>query len=218
MERDIMRTAAGRTLVLIGLAALTCAAQEWEIGGAAGFGYYRNVTVTSPVGSGKAGFKPGVAASAVAGNNMYSRLSGEMRYTFRFNDLKVSGGGQEATFSGESHAIHYDLLFHFKEQGSRLRPFIAGGGGIKIYRGTGVEKSYQPANRFALLTKTQEIRGLISLGAGVKYALTDLVLLRVEFRDYLTPFPREVIAPSPGASIHGWVHDFVPMAGISFAF
>jgi opacity protein-like surface antigen len=218
MERETMRTAAVRTFVLIGLAALSCAAQEWEIGGAAGYGFYKNVTVTSPAGQGKAGFKPGVAAGVVAGNNMYPRLSGEMRYTFRFNDLKVSGGGQQAAFSGESHAIHYDLLFHVKEQGARLRPFIAAGAGIKVYRGTGMEKSYQPANQFALLTKTREIRGLISLGAGVKYSLTDLVLLRLEFRDYLTPFPREVIAPSPGASIHGWVHDFVPMAGISFAF
>ncbi len=207
-----------RTFVLAVIAASVAAAQEWEIGGAAGYGLYRDVTVTSPAGIGKAGFRPGLAASAVAGNNMYSRLSGEMRYTFRFDDLKVSGGGQEARLNGESHAIHYDMLFHFKDRGERVRPFIAGGGGIKVYRGTGLQQLPQQAYQFALLTRTQEIRGLISLGAGVKFAVTDLVQLRVDFRDYMTPVPRKLIVPYPGASISGWLHDFVPLVGIGFAF
>jgi hypothetical protein len=213
-----MRSKVGQILALFGLMTTVCIAQQWELGAGGGFGFPRNLTVTSPAGNGKAGFMSGAAVSAFAGNNMHSRLSGEVRYTYRFGDLKVSGGGQQATFTGETHAIHYDLVFHATKSGSRIRPFVAGGGGVKVFRGTGVETSYQPANKFALLTKTQETLGLISAGGGVKFALTDLLVLRMEFRDYITPFPQEVIAPAPGAKIHGWLHDFVPMAGIAFTF
>ena len=99
-----------------------------------------------------------------------------------------------------------------------MRPFVAGGGGIKFFRGTGKERAYQPLSNLALLTKTQEVKGLISVGGGVKAVVSDHVLLRVEFRDYITPFPKEVITPSPGAKISGWLHDLVPMVGITFRF
>jgi hypothetical protein len=203
---------------LTGLVATTCVAQEWEVGAVGGFGFYRNATVQNSTGSGKAGINSALAAGLFGGNNMYERLGGEMRYTYRAGKLKVAGGGQRADFNGESHAIHYDLLFHFADRRSRIRPFVAGGAGVKVYRGTGVEKAFQPANKFALLSKTQEVKGLISAGAGVKVALSDLFQLRLEVRDYITPFPKEVIAPAPGASIKGWLHDFVPMVGIGFTF
>lgn len=49
-------------------------------------------------------------------------------------------------------------------------------------------------------------------------ALTGLLLLRLEFRDYITPFPSDVVAPAPGARIKGWLQDFVPTVGISVRF
>ncbi|HSW50338.1 MAG TPA: hypothetical protein VLH09_09200, partial [Bryobacteraceae bacterium] len=131
-------------------------AQEWELGVSGGFGFSRNPTVTNAAGSGKAGFKPGLTAGAVAGNDLYERISGEMHYLYRVGNLKVTGGGQQANFSGEAHLVHYDLLYHAADRDARVRPFLAGGGGIKVYRGTGGERAYQPANTFALLTRTQE--------------------------------------------------------------
>jgi hypothetical protein len=213
-----MRITAVYLLALTGLAA-TCAAQEWELGAVGGFGFYRNATVKPPTGAdGEAGLKSGPAAGIFAGNNMYERLGGELRYTYRVGKLNVSGGGQEADFAGETHVVHYDLLYHFADRDARIRPFVAGGAGMKYYRGTGVERAFQPANRYALLSKTSEVKGLVSVGGGVKVGLSDALHLRLEVRDFITPFPREVIAPSPGSSIKGWLHDLVPMVGIGVRF
>jgi hypothetical protein len=200
------------------MTATIAVAQEWEVGASAGFGFPRNPAVTTPAGSGAAGFRYGSTFGAVAGNDTYERLSGEMHYLYRVSNLKVTGGGQEAGFNGETHVVHYDMLFHTADRDARVRPFLAGGGGIKVYRGTGTERAFQPASKFALLTRTQQLRPLISVGGGVKVALTGLLLLRLEVRDYITPFPSEVVAPAPGARIKGWLHDFVPTVGISARF
>jgi len=205
-------------LMLVALTASDCLAQEWSLGVMGGFGYSRDLTVTNSTGSGKVGLKPGLAVGAYGGNDMYERWSGEMRYLYRVSNLKVSGGGQEAGFSGETHVIHYDVLYHTADRDAKVRPFVAGGGGVKVFRGTGIERAFQPASKFALLTKGQEVLGMVSVGAGAKVTISDLMHLRVEFRDYISPFPTEIITPAPGAKIKGWLHDFVPTVGIGFQF
>jgi hypothetical protein len=55
-----------------------------------------------------------------------------------------------------------------------------------------------------------------SVGAGVKIALSHKVYLRTEFRDYITAFPKEIIAPPPGTKYGMLLHDFVPMVGLGF--
>jgi hypothetical protein len=154
----------------------------------------------------------------VLGNNLYPRLSGELRYTYLQSDLKVSSGGSEAAFGGAAHAIHYDLLWHFGKREGIVQPFVAVGGGMKLYQGTGAEQAYQPLNQFAYLTHTQQVEPMISAGGGVRIALKPNMYLRAEFRDYLTPFPGHVIAAAPDEHINGWVHDFVPLVGISYTF
>jgi hypothetical protein len=57
---------------------------------------------------------------------------------------------------------------------------------------------------------------LVSAGGGVKIELSSLLSLRLEARDYATTFPDEVIAPVPGTRVRGWLHDFVPMIGLTF--
>ncbi len=205
-------------LMLVGLAATDCLAQEWSLGVAGGFGFTRNLTVTNSTGSGKAGFKPGLAVGAYAGNDMYERWGGELRYLYRVSNLKVSGGGQEAGFSGETHVVHYDFLYHTADRDAKVRPFLAAGGGVKVFRGTGIERAFQPASKFALLTRDQEVLGMVSVGGGVKVALSDMMHLRVDFRDYISPFPTQIVAPAPGAKLKGWLHDFVPMVGVGFQF
>jgi len=203
---------------LLLVAAPLCSAHEWQLGVAGGYGFPMDVTVTNRSGEAKTGFKPGFAVGAVGSHELYRSVSGEFRYTYRDSDLKVSSGGTEATFRGVAHAIHYDVLVHTRPKGAALRPFFAGGMGIKVYRGTDRESAYQPLNTFVLLTKTQQVVPLVSAGAGLKYAISPHTSLRIEFRDYITPFPKDVIAPAPGAKIGGWVHDLVPMLGISFSF
>jgi hypothetical protein len=54
-------------------------------------------------------------------------------------------------------------------------------------------------------------------GAGLRVRLSDHLMLRLEVHDYLTPFPNKVIAPAAGAKVGGWLQDFVPSVGLSFA-
>jgi hypothetical protein len=202
--------------------ALTAAGQvrdreAWEIGVAAGYGFSRDVKIESATAQASGGLRPGFAFGVVAGNHVRSWLSGEARYTYRQNDLRLSGGGAEARFDAESHVLHYDFLFSAGKRGS-IQPFLAAGAGIRYFRGTGRESSSQALSRVAILTRTDDLRPLISLGAGIRIPLSSLLSLRVEARDYLSPFPTEVIAPVPGARTSGWLHDFVPMVGLSFTF
>jgi len=43
-------------------------------------------------------------------------------------------------------------------------------------------------------------------------------VFRIEGRDYISPFPTEVITPRWGYVRHTIMHDFVPMAGFGFLF
>jgi hypothetical protein len=212
------------TLAILGAGFPACWAQtseatpKWEIGGLGGGSFYNSASVSSPAGNGDAGIKNGVAAGAYFGSDMYRHLGGELRYEFLPGDLKVSSGGTEATFSGLAHAIHYDFLYHFTPTGSRIRPFVSGGGGVKIYQGTAKATITQPLSGLALLTNTHETKGLGVFGGGVKAKVTGHVVLRFEVQDFLTPFPRQVIAPAPGAKISGLLNDIVFMAGLGITF
>src|SRR3989442_1029229 len=87
--------------------------------------------------------------------------------------------------------------------------FALAGGGIKFYRGTGTEVPFQPLSTVALLTKTTEVQGLLSVGAGVKVALTHRMLFRVDVHDYLTPFPKKIITPALNSKASGWFNNIV---------
>ena len=204
--------------LLILAAAVTCFAQQWEVGGSGGATFLPDVPVTGTAGPATTGFQPGFAVGAFFGQNLYRHLSGEIRYGFMQSNLKLESGGSEATFSGVSHVLHYDLIYHTNHKGSRSQLFVAAGGGLKIFRGTGKEAAYQPLSQFGYFTKTQALKPMASVGAGVRYALGARVFLRTEFRDYITVFPETIIAPAPGAKFGKILHDFVPMVGISYEY
>jgi len=195
-----------------------CPAQKWELGGITGGGFSNNFTVSNPTGSASTGFSPGVAVGGFIGQNLYRQLGGELRYTFQFSNLKLSGGGSEASFRGQAHTVQYNVLWHARPVRSRIRPFVGVGAGMRVFRGTGEESAYQALSGFALLTKTQEWKLRAAAGGGVKYRLTPRLSLRAELWDYATPFPSRVIAASPGAQLGGWLHDIVPMVGLTFVY
>ncbi len=209
-----MKTRLLRFLLFGTLLAPVAAAQKWEFGGAAGGGFHTSQDVTSPTGNGSATITTGIAASAWLANNTNDRWGGEMRYDFQMGDLQVSSQSTSADFASMSHAFHYDLLFHFAPREAKVRPFVAFGGGVKVYQGTGTEVAAQPLNSLALLTKTSQLEGLASVGAGLKINYRR-VGLRIEVHDYATPFPTKVIAPAQNASIGGWIHDLVLNFGVS---
>jgi hypothetical protein len=202
------------------LAALSCVgyAQSWELGGAGGYGLYRDANVTGAAISGKTGFEPGFAVGGVLGNDKFRHIGGDVRYTYLRNDLRVSSGGVKATAGAESHALHYDLLFHAAPRESAVRPYLAVGAGVKVFRGTGAEPAYQPLSNLVALTHTNQAEPLISGGAGIKIALSKGVLLRLDFRDYATPLPDKLLAAPPQTHLGGWMHDFVLLVGFSKVF
>jgi hypothetical protein len=208
----------GLSILLLGAAAATLSAQQWEVGGIGGGGFLSNVAVTGPAGSATAGFQSGAAFGAFFGNNLYSHVGGELRYAYLQNNLQLKSGGSSVSFSGAAHVLHYDLILHTARKHSPVQFFAAIGGGMKVFRGTGAEAAYQPLSQYGYFTKTQALKPMASLGGGMKYFIRRNVCLRAEFRDYITAFPTELIAPAPGAKFGTILHDFVPMAGLSYEF
>ena len=207
-----------RTIFVLGAAAAGCFAQQWEFGAGGGGSFPTTVPVTAPGGAATAGLKPGAAFGAYLGQNLYNHVSGEIHYGFIVSDLSVKSGGQEATFSGQSHVLYYDVLLHTGGRGARTQAFVSFGGGMRIFRGAGAEAAYQPLMQYALLTKTQEIKPMGSVGVGVKLGLSKKVSFRAEVHDYITAFPTKVITPAANASFGGSIlHDFVPMVSLIFA-
>lgn len=206
-----------RAIFVLGAAAAGCFAQQWEVGASAGGSFPTSVPVTAPGGAATAGFKAGGTFGAYLGQNLYNHVAGEIQYGFIMSDLRVKSGGQEATFSGQSHVLYYDVLLHTGNRGARKQAFVSVGGGMRIFRGTGTEAAYQPLSQYAYLTKTQELKPMGAVGVGVKVAISSKLFFRAEVRDYITPFPTKVVTPAANASFGGSIlHDFTPMVGLIF--
>jgi len=209
------------SFMFLALAALTPAAfaQKWEVGFGAGGSFLTSQTVTNPAGNADATRDPGLALSAWLDNNIGSGLfGGELRFDHEMGDLKLTSGGTTVKFGSQSNAIHYDFIYNFASSESAVRPFVAAGGGVKWFSGTGTEQVYQPLSNIAVFSDVRDLRPMASVGGGVKFNIAKSTLLRLEVHDYLTPFPSKLIAPVAGSSVSGWLQDFVVMAGLSFAF
>jgi hypothetical protein len=213
-----MKTFLSITFVSLLAMAPAALAQKWEVGVAGGGSFYTSQTFKNAVGNADAGLSNGLAASAWLGNHSNGMISGELRYDYEHTNLKLASGGTNVSFGAMTNAIHYDVVLHFAPSESHIRPFVAAGAGVKLFTGTGQELESQPLSNIALLTKTSEVKPLVSVGGGVKVSLSPSVQLRLEAHDFLTPFPKNVIAPTPGSTVGGWLQDFVVMAGLSFSF
>lgn len=208
-----------RTAFTLLIATSSCLfAQKWEIGGGAGVGFYTTADITNPGAQGSAKFANNIAASAWVANDSGKLLGGELRYDYQRGDAQLNSGSQKAVFGAQSHALHYDFQFHFAPRSSPVRPFVAAGGGVKVYQGTGKEVAFQPLNTLALLSKANDTEGLVSVGAGLKFKLGSRLGLRAEVHDFLTPFPSKVIAPALNSKAGGWLQDIVATIGISILF
>ena len=205
-------------LVATLLAASNLSAQKWEFGTGIGAGISSSKNITNTRGSADAKFATGLNASAWIANNSSNRWGGEFRYNYRTGGMELKSGSAKATFGAQSQSIHYDFHFHFSDTESFLRPFVGFGGGVKMFRGTGTEIAAQPLSAVALLTKTNDMRPMVSLAAGVKVKVSDRWGFRVEFHDFLTQFPSKVIQPNVGSRVSGWIHDYVPSFGVSYLF
>jgi hypothetical protein len=193
-------------------------AQEYEFGGIGGYGFYRGATVFSPNGEATAGIRNRFAAGVVVGQNMYEYISGEVRYLYQDGDPFVSSGSVRGNVNGQSHAFDYSLLFHARPREAKLQPFFEIGAGAKYYRVNGPAPQSQPLPNVVTLTSESEWRFLTTVGVGIKYRWKERVLLRADFRDYITPFPKRIFVQTQGGTDRGLFEQFTPSVGISYLF
>jgi hypothetical protein len=211
-----------RILGIFALAFLALAppasAQKWEFGGGLGGSFYVARDVVNGSNAAEAKLDTDIASSVWLGNNLRGKWGGEIRYDYQRGDFALDRGSASASLGGETHALHYDILWHGSDRGAKVRPFLLAGGGVKMYRATGQPVLVQPLSQFALLTKRNELKGLLSLGAGVKWQILQSLQFRLEVHDYITNFPEEIFVASPGSHGSGVLQNIVPLAGIAYTF
>jgi opacity protein-like surface antigen len=193
-------------------------AQQHEIGAGIGYGLYRNGSIYSPAGTAQAGIRNRFGAGIVLGDEFSKYVSAEFQYLYHDGHPFLEAPGVRADIQGQSHALTLDLLFHFKPRESRWRPFLAGGAGGKEYVIAGPEPFPQPIPQIATLTTNDVWKVVFNAGGGVKFRALPQMVLRVEFRDYLTTFPRQQIVPAPHNTARGIAEQFTPLFGISYMF
>jgi len=192
--------------------------QQYEIGADIGYGLYRNGTIYSAAASAQAGIRNRFAAGIDLGYEFSNYVSGQFCYLYHDGHPFLQAPGVKADIQGQSHALTLELLFHFKPRSRRFRPFVAGGAGAKDYVVAGPEPFPQPIPQIASLTTNDVWKVALSAGGGVEFLLRPHVLLRGEFRDYLTTFPRQQIVPAEHNTARGIFQQFTPLFGVSYRF
>ena len=204
-----------RIFLLLGLFA-AAHAQQFEIGALGGGGFANSVAIQHTPAS--AGLSPGPAAGIVFSHDRYARWSGEIRYLFEERRPRLTSGPVTASFTGQTHAMQYDMVFHTRRREERVQPYLAVGGGIKIFRGTGAETAYRPLMQYGYLTQASEFKPMLAVGAGLKIRVGRRLMARMDFQNQITRFPKKVITPAPGMTLGSWLLDFIPTVGLSWIF
>jgi hypothetical protein len=211
---NIVRTA---TMLLLVVSAAAAEDHGWQIGGAGGYGFYHNGSVFSSNGQAETGVRDRFAFGFFLDQDLYQHLGGEIRYTYQDGDFFLSAGGRRADIQSHSHTIHYDLLLEPARRASAIRPYLAVGGGAKQYVTNSAPSGDPTLRNIAVFRQTSEFKPVLSVGGGVKARMGRYVVVRFDFRDYMTAFPDKIVRPA-GGGVRGLLHQFTPMVGIGFAF
>ena len=210
-----------RPIIIILAGLLVCSVpglSQWELGVIGGGGFRRDLSVANDTHEGTLSFRPGAVLGGYGGLTEHGYLGGEAHYLFEQGTMRLQSSSGEATMSGRAHVAHFDLLIHAAPGEARVRPFLAIGGGVKVYEGLGPDRAVQPGSDLIMLTRTREVLGAFTPAVGAKFRLARHVMLRTELRYILTPSPNKVVTPAPGSVLKGWVHEFVPTIGIAATF
>jgi opacity protein-like surface antigen len=192
--------------------------QPYQIGADIGYGFYRNGTIYSATETAQVGIRNRFAAGIDLGYEFSDYVSGQFSYLYHDGHPFLEAPGVKADIQGQSQALTVEALFHFKKRDRRFRPFVAGGAGGKGYIIAGPEPFPQPLPQVASLTTNDVWKVVFSAGGGATFAPRRHMLLRVEFRDYLTTFPRQQIVPAPHNTARGIFEQFTPLVGVSYTF
>ena len=203
---------------VLALFAAVAFGQQYQIGADIGYGFYRNGTIYSTAGNAEAGIRNRFAAGIVLGDEFSRYVSAEFQYLYHDGHPFLEAPGVKADIQGNSDALTCNLLFHFRTREHRWRPFLEGGAGGKEYVIAGPEPYPQPIPQIATLTTNDVWKVVFSAGGGVKFRPMPHMLVRAEFRDYLTTFPRQQIVPAPHNTARGIAEQFTPLLGIAYTF
>jgi hypothetical protein len=213
-----MRSAFVLLLILLWTPVFQARAQgvrgAFDAGGLAVLSLYQGTDLQAPIPS-TIGFHNGAAGGLFFGQTAGDRLGGELRYMFSENNLKLNAGGAQVNLNARSHIFHYDLLVYATPRGAFIRPYAAGGGGLKAYQATGFPLPVQPFAGIALLTRRHQTVGVVDFGGGLKFRTSHNTHLRVEVRDYISEVPLNLFA---GAKPIGHVFQWMPSIGFGWTF
>ncbi len=205
-------------LAIVFLCAGAAFGQQYEIGADVGYGFYRDGSIYSAVGTAQAGIRNRFAAGITLGDDFSKYVAAEFNYLYHDGHPFLKASGVNTDIQGNSDALTVGLLFHFKPREHRWRPFLAGGMGAKEYVIAGPAPFPQAAPQIASLTTNDVWKVVFSAGGGVQVRLLPHMVLRAEFRDYLTTFPRQEIIPAPHNTARGIFEQFTPLFGVSYTF
>jgi len=192
--------------------------QPYEIGANAGYGFYRNGSIYSAAGTAQAEIRNRFAAGVVVGDDFSKYVSAEFRHLYHDGHPFLQAPGAKVDMQGNSNALTLGLLFHFKDREHRMRPYVMGNVGAKGYIVAGPEPFPQPIPQIASLKDNDVWKVVFAPGGGVKYRLQKHVLVRGEFLNYITTFPRTQIGPAPHSTARGIFEQFTFLFGVSYTF
>jgi Outer membrane protein beta-barrel domain len=124
----------------------------------------------------------------------------EFGYSYSRTKLAAAGfsGNQELS----THQGFYDFLLYALPEGSRIRPFAAGGAQFTTFVPPGASAAYGQG--------TTKYGG--NFGGGIKVKINSMFLLRVDARDYVTGKPFKLVNQS------GTLHQIEVTAGLGLMF
>jgi opacity protein-like surface antigen len=204
--------------VLFVSAVLAQQVEPFQIGAEIGYGLYRDGSIYTASGTAEAGIRNRFAAGLLLGDDFQDYVSCEFRYLYQDGHPFLQAPGVKVDIQGQSQALTGEALFHFKKREERWRPYVIGGAGAKGYIIAGPEPFPQPIPQIASLVANDVWKVAFNAGGGVKFRLRDHLLVRAEFLDYLTTFPRTQIVPAPHNTARGIFEQFTPLFGASYTF
>ena len=186
-------------LCLLLMTAGAALAQVLEVGGGAGVNRISNGELGSDgstppnVAEVKNGWRMGFRMTI----NTQSHFGHEVGYNYVRTNLDYAG----ETLGTATHQGFYDFLVYATPDGSKVRPFVAGGGQFSNFIPPGGSVSQGSGSmKFGL-----------NYGGGVKVRVTDKWLMRVDFRQYASPKPDWLATPPSG-----WIRMNEVSMGVAF--
>ncbi len=129
-------------------------------------------------------------------------LGHEISYSWQRSQFRQEGQ-DPASMSIQN--IYYNFVVHATPEGTAIRPFVTGGGGVSTFFPPGVSSlSGSGDNKFGF-----------NYGGGVKFRLTDKFGLRLDVRDHVTGRPFERFGVN---TLDGKYHNVEYSAGFALLF